>query len=122
MLTSPRLPQLPGTQADHERDFRSNRCHRIWVSPALLPEATDLVSPENARFSVLGALGVLVVRFLKGNHQGTKNAKITKDQQRIAHFHRWWRVNGRMSSSRENPPKRSHFGWLWPSNPTSTVF
>jgi len=45
-------------------------------------------SHENARFGVLGALGVLVVRFLKGNHQGTKDAKITKDQQRIAHFHR----------------------------------
>jgi hypothetical protein len=29
----------------------------------------------------------LVVRFLKGNHQGAKNTKITKDQQRIACFH-----------------------------------
>jgi len=28
---------------------------------------------------VLGALGVLAVRFLKGNHQGVKNTKITKD-------------------------------------------
>jgi len=39
--------------------------------------------------------------FLKGNHQGAKNTKITKDQQRIAHFHRRWLVNGRMSSSRD---------------------
>jgi hypothetical protein len=58
-------------------------------------------SPENDRFGVLGALGVLVVRFLKGNHQGAKNTKFTKDQQRIVHLHRRWRVNGRMSSSRD---------------------
>jgi hypothetical protein len=58
-------------------------------------------SPDNTRFGVLGALGVLVVRFLKGNHKGAKNTKITKDQQRIAHFHRRWRVNGRMSNSTE---------------------
>ena len=58
-------------------------------------------SPENDRFGVLGALGVLVVRFLKGNHQGAKNTKFTKDQQRIAHLHRRWLVNGRMSSSRD---------------------
>jgi hypothetical protein len=50
-------------------------------------------SRENARFGVLGALGVLVVRFLKGNHQGAKNKKITKDQQRIAHFYRRWRTS-----------------------------
>jgi len=42
-----------------------------------------------------------VVRFLKGNHKDTKNTKITKDQQRIAHFHRRWRVDGRMSNSLE---------------------
>jgi len=43
----------------------------------------------------------LVVRFLKGNHRGAKNTKITKDPQRITHFHRRWRVNGRMSDSHE---------------------
>ena len=42
-----------------------------------------------------------MVRFLKGNHKDTKNTKITKDQQRIAHFHRRWRVDGRMSNSLE---------------------
>jgi len=51
-------------------------------------------SPENARFGVLGAHGVLVVRFLKGNHQGTKNNKITKDLQRFAHFYRRRRTSG----------------------------
>jgi hypothetical protein len=60
-------------------------------------------SPENAKFGVLGALGDLVVRFLKGNHQGAKNTKITKDQQRIAHFHRRWRVDGPRSVTLPSP-------------------
>jgi hypothetical protein len=53
----------------------------------------------------------LVVRFLKGNHQGAKNTKITKDHQRIAHFHREWRVKGRMSNSPENPPASVRTGF-----------
>jgi hypothetical protein len=45
MSTSRRLLQLPETQADHERNYIPNRCHRIWKFPTLLPEATGLVSP-----------------------------------------------------------------------------
>jgi hypothetical protein len=88
-------------------DFRLD--WRVFAYASMIALASGLIvgivpairaSPENARFGVLGALGVLVVRFLKGNHQGAKNTKITKDQQRIAHFHRRWCVNGRMINSR----------------------